>query len=111
MVLGLHLKPTSIPPRVFFRNHNSADEHELWLTKELATWVEAGHIRCVDRSFAHMIHPISVVAKKVAGKWRIIIDCRLSNALLPHFTFRMPTLEKNLGDVVRFYKVLFIQIA
>ena len=89
------------PRPLAFRNHKSAEEEEEFVTKEHASSVADGSFVKVPRSYLKGICPLQVVKHPVTGKRRLVQDLRWINGHLPNVKFRMESLHRELGDVVK----------
>jgi hypothetical protein len=89
------------PKPLAFRNHKSSEEEAEFVDKEHAANVRDGSYVEVAREHLKGICPLQVVKHPVSGKRRLVQDLRWVNGHLPNVQFRMESLHKELGDVVK----------
>ena len=89
------------PQPLAFRNHKTAEEEAEFVDKEHAASVADGSYVEVPREMLKGVCPLQVVKHPVSGKRRLVQDLRWINGHVPNVKFRMESLHKELGDVVR----------
>jgi hypothetical protein len=89
------------PKKLAFRNHPSAMEETEFIDREHAANLKDGSYVKVPREHLKGICPLQVVKHPVSGKKRLVQDLRWINGHLPNVKFRMESLHKELGDIVK----------
>lgn len=105
--LGFRIHPAASVPEVQFGNSPLSEEYISFVRDDISSRLQKGQFVVVDRSFAKLIHPISVATKKGLTKLRLIMDKRFINFFLPHVTFTMDTLSNVVPDLIRENEELF----
>jgi hypothetical protein len=98
--LGFKIRPAVPVPEVQFGNSALSAEHLSFVRDDISSRIQKGQFMVVDKSFAKLIHPISVATKKGSTKLRLIMDKRFINFCLPHVTFTMDTLSNAVPDLI-----------
>jgi hypothetical protein len=105
--LGFKIRPAVPVPEVQFGNSALSAEHLSFVRDDISSRLQKGQFMVVDKSFAKLIHPISVATKKGSTKLRLIMDERFINFFLPHATFSMDTLSNAVLDLIGKDELLF----
>jgi hypothetical protein len=91
-----------IPPEpLMFRNHQTALEEAEFVDKEHAARVADGSYVVVGKDRLRGVCPLQVVKHPVSGKRRLVQDLRWINGHVPNVVFKMESLHRELGDVVK----------
>lgn len=90
-----------VPRALAFKNNKTAEEYGEFVDREHASSLADGSYRECTRGELLGICPLQVVKNESSQKLRLIQDLRWINGHIPNVKFRMESLYKELGDVVR----------